>query len=188
MFGVVGTRTRQAKHLARRFFASLSSERPSASEDRWVRDLLLPGEEKLWSQMSPADQRHAVQVAQDVDRSLPDAPRPVLAAATLHDVGKLVCGFGTFARVVATVFWGVVPARFRAQFAFLWSAGGGLGRFEIFRRLGQYRVHPELGRDLLTEAGSDDFTSAWAAEHHAPIENWSVDPALGHVLKECDDD
>lgn len=188
MLGVLGTRARQARHLAKRFFASLSDDRPSVADDQWVRSVLLPEEEQFWARMSPADQRHSVQVAKDVANSLPDAARPVLAAAVLHDVGKLVCGYGTYARVFATLFWGVIPAPFRGRLAFGWSSGHGVGRFEVFQRLGQYRIHPELGQELLRTAGSDDFTATWAGQHHSPIEKWSVDPALGHVLKECDDD
>jgi hypothetical protein len=188
MLGVIETRARQARHLAKRFFASLSDERPSVAEDQWVRSWLLPEEEQLWAQMTPADQRHAVQVAQEVANSLPHAERPVLAAAVLHDVGKLVSGYRTYARVFATLFWGAIPGPYRSRFAFGWSSGDGLGRFGVFRRLGEYRIHPELGRDLLKAAGSDDFTAAWAAQHHAPIDKWTVDPSLGHLLKECDDD
>ncbi len=188
MLVVLRTRIVQARHLARRFFASLSDDRPTVEDDQWVRSHLLPEEEELWAQLSPADQRHSLQVARDVERRLPEVDRPVVAAAVLHDVGKLVCGYRTYARVFATMFWGVVPGPFRSRFAFGWASGRGLGKLEVFQKLGQYRIHPELGRDLLGAAGSADFTAAWAAEHHAPIENWTVDPALGLVLKECDDD
>lgn len=188
MLGVVRTRIHQSRHLAKRFFASLSDQRPSTSDDQWVRSLLLPEEEELWARMSPPDQRHSVQVARDVSTSLPAADRAVLAAAVLHDVGKLVCGYGTFGRVFATLFWGAVPAQLRSRFAFGWASGDGLGRFGVLRRLGEYRIHPELGRDLLKAAGSEEFTAAWAAEHHAPVDKWSVDRDVGHVLKECDDD
>ncbi len=188
MFGVVGTRITQGRHLAKRFFASLSSDRPSTADDQWIRANLTSGEEELWGRMDPADQRHSVQVARDVERALPGADRAVIAAAALHDVGKLVCGYGTFARVFATLFWGAIPAPFRSRFAFGWADRQGPGRMGVFRRLGEYRIHPELGRDLLVAAGSDPFTANWAAEHHTPTDRWTVDPQLGHVLKECDDD
>ncbi|NNE96952.1 MAG: hypothetical protein HKN24_13080 [Acidimicrobiales bacterium] len=153
-----------------------------------MRDVLLPGEQRLWDQLSAPDQRHGVQVARDVVEALPAASRPVLAAAVLHDVGKLVCGYGTFGRVGATLFWGAVPGAFRGRLAFGWARREGLGRFGAVRRLGEYRIHPELGRDLLAAAGSDDFTARWAGEHHTPIDRWTVDRELGLVLKECDDD
>jgi hypothetical protein len=188
VIGVDKTRAIQARHLARRFFASLSDERPSPADDRWVRSFLSDGEQELWGRVSAPDQRHGLQVARDVAAALPAAQRPVMAAAALHDVGKLVCGFGTYSRVTATVFWGLTPAPLRPRFAFKWNEGSGVGRFSLARRLAQYRIHPELGRDLLIDAGSDPLTAAWAAEHHAPVEKWSVDPALGRVLKECDDD
>ncbi len=138
--------------------------------------------------MSPADQRHSVGVARAVDAALPDADRPVIAAAILHDVGKVVCGYGTFARSAATVFWGVFPEQRRSALSHRWARGEGLGRVGLFQGLGQYRTHPELGRQLLHEAGADVFTATWAAEHHIPYCRWTVSPELGAVLKECDDD
>ncbi len=181
-------RTVHLYHLGRRFFASLSDERPSPTEDHWIRGFLLPGEANLWTRMSPRDQRHSVDVARKVVARLPEVGRPVMAAAILHDVGKLVSGYRTFARVGATLFWGLVPRRRRVRLAHRWGSGSGLARVAAVRRLAEYRLHPELGRDLLEQAGSDEFTSQWAAQHHTPMDNWTVDTELGLVLKECDDD
>ncbi len=64
MSNVVVIRAVQAKHLAKRFFASLSDDRPIPSDDQWVRSHLLIGEEDLWGQLSAADQRHGLQVFQ----------------------------------------------------------------------------------------------------------------------------
>ncbi len=138
--------------------------------------------------MSAADQRHSLQVARKVLKERPDATRPVVAAAILHDVGKLLSGYGTFGRVAATVFWVLVPGSKKGRLAHRWAGGDGMGRRRLARRLGEYRVHPELGRDLLVQAGSDRFTSNWAAEHHTPSDRWTVGVEWGSVLKECDDD
>ena len=65
---------------------------------------MTPGEAGLWRRMSAADRRHAVVVARRVDGTLgPAATRAVLAAALLHDVGKIESGFGPVRRVAATV-------------------------------------------------------------------------------------
>ena len=54
--------------------------------------------------MSGPDRRHAAAVARRVERALgPRGHPPVLAAALLHDVGKVESGLGTYGRVVATL-------------------------------------------------------------------------------------
>lgn len=130
--------------------------------------------------MSNPDRRHAIAVARAVVASLgPLATRPVVAAALLHDVGKVVSGYRTPARVVATVVWAVVPDdRVRA-----WVDGG-----RLRRRLACYRDHPTVGARLIRDAGGDELTASWAAEHHRSPAEWSVPVPLAVVLKDCDDD
>ncbi|MCU1484332.1 MAG: hypothetical protein JWN67_1078 [Actinomycetia bacterium] len=154
-------------HLARRFFGSLRPGGPSAVDEAWARSQLLPGEVDVWARMSGADRRHAAGVAREVARSH-DA-RAVVAAALLHDSGKVVSGLGTFARVGATLV-GAVRGR---------DVGG---------RIGQYLRHPQLGAELLAAAGSDPLTVAWTAEHHLPPDRWSVPPDVAFALKAADDD
>lgn len=169
-----------ALHLAGRFFDSIRPGSISAEDAAWVDEMLLPGERALWARMRNPDQRHAVGVARAVLGQLGDrADRPVLAAAFLHDVGKVECDYRTPARVVATAVWLVAPDRLAKQW---------LDRGTPLRRLGQYRLHPQIGEELLVEAGSDELTSSWAADHHLSPECWRVDPAIGQALKDCDGD
>ncbi len=56
------------------------------------------------------------------------------------------------------------------------------------QRIGLYLRHDRVGAELLSEAGSDPLTVAWAGEHHRPPERWSVDARLGAALKLADDD
>ena len=59
---------------------------------------MTPGEAGLWRRMSAADRRHAVVVARRADATLGTAAtREVLAAALLHDVGKIDSGLGPVA-------------------------------------------------------------------------------------------
>jgi hypothetical protein len=130
--------------------------------------------------MSRPDRRHAHGVARDVERALGhEATPPVLAAALLHDVGKIDAGLGTYGRVVATVSAAVAGR----EMAHAWVTRTG-----FTRRVGLYLLHPSIGGDLLELAGSDPLTVAWAREHHRPEADWTVPVEVGRVLKACDDD
>lgn len=169
-------------HLVRRFFGSLRPGGPKAADRAWAEDQLLPGELDLWRRLPGPDRRHSAGVARRVERSLgAEATRPVLAAALLHDVGKLDAHLRTYGRVVATL------------------AGATVGHDEVTirqwttttgftRRVGLYLLHPELGADLLRMAGSDPLTVAWTAEHHLPADEWTLDPHLAAALHDADDD
>jgi hypothetical protein len=167
-------------HLIRRFLGSLRPGGPSRVDDEWARAEMLPGEVTLWERMSNPDRRHAVGVAREVQRALgQEASRPVLAAALLHDVGKIESGLRTYGRVIATLC-GMIVGREQAK---VWTRGRG-----FTRRVGLYLLHPDLGGDLLGMAGSDALTEAWTREHHRPPDQWTITPEVARVLKDCDDD
>lgn len=176
----MGTPFRSWWHLARRFVGSLRPGPPSAGDEVWARWHLRPGEQEIWAQMSNPDRRHAVGVARAVVVERPEAERVVVAAALLHDSGKVVSRLRTPWRVAATVWWTVADEE-RAD---RWLARPPGRR----RRLAEYRRHPELGAQRLAAAGSDRLTVRWAAEHHAPEATWTVPLEIGRLLKACDDD
>jgi len=167
-------------HLAKRFFGSLWPAGPSHTSEEWVQSVLSDDELKLWRRMSRADRRHAVGVARNVERQLGnEATKPVLAAALLHDVGKVSAGLGTYGRVVATL----ACAAAGRSMADAWTEGKG-----FTRKVGLYLRHPVLGGDMLALAGSDSLTITWAREHHLPEEEWTLPPAIARALKAADDD
>ncbi len=166
-------------HLATRFFGSLHPGPAEAEDLAWARGQLSDGEWLLFERMSNPDQRHAIDVARAVVAELPDAEPEIVAAAFLHDVGKVESGFGTPARVVATVFWAVAPDRLADEW---------LDAASPLRALAQYRRHPELGEQLLLDAGAHPATAGWAADHHKPMEKWRIDSQVGEVLKAADGD
>jgi hypothetical protein len=146
----------------------------------WAASQLVDGELVLWRQMSGPDRRHAVQVARDVEVRLGEqADRAVLAAALLHDVGKLDSRLGTYGRVVATLC-GAMAGR---EMAVSWSTGSG-----FTRRVGLYLRHDELGAGRLVLAGSDPLTVSWAREHHSDRSQWTVPAEIGDALKAADGD
>ena len=168
------------RHLVGRFLGSLWPGGPRADAEAWARSHLGEGEARLWGRLSGADRRHAVGVARRVEAALGGrATRPVLAAALLHDVGKLDAHLGTYGRVVATLSAAVAGH----ESATAWSQSRG-----FTRRVGLYLRHPELGGDMLALAGSDPLTVTWAREHHLPPERWTLDPEVAAALKAADDD
>ena len=124
--------------MIKRLATSLPRTPPSDDDEAWVSSRLLPGEQRLWNRLSNPDRRHAILVARRfVDRLAPVAPgRAAVAAALLHDVGKLRSDLGTWARVAATLI-GPRGSRFR-----------------------DYHDHEAIGVEMLTNAGSDPLTLA----------------------------
>lgn len=169
-------------HLARRFAGMLVPVGPRASHRSWALEQLNRDEVALFCRMRPADRRHAVGVARRVSDELGGAAtRPVLAAALLHDVGKVEARLGVYGRTVATLSAAAIghdPEIIRT-----WARMKG-----FTRRVALYLQHPRLGGDLLAMAGSDPLTEAWAREHHLPSDRWTVPIEVGEVLKACDDD
>jgi hypothetical protein len=158
---------RHVLHLAKRFFGSLSRAEPLPDDSAWAEMQLLPSEVALWRRMSAADRRHAIGVASETGRLLQrHATRPVLAAALLHDMGKIDSNLGSCARALATIV----------------NVRAGESRFARYRR------HDQIGAQLLADAGSDPLTIAWAREHHLERSLWTVEGKIADALKQADDD
>jgi hypothetical protein len=175
------------RHLSGRFFVALMPMGPRPADESWALDQLLIGERELWHRMSGPDRRHAVGVARDSIRLLgsEQVSRDIVAAALLHDVGKVESSFGTFARVGVT-FAAIIFGRSRVLH---WAgAAAGTERPSLRARVGLYLTHDSLGADLLEHAGSEELTVSWAAEHHLSPELWTVDAGVGGVLKAADGD
>lgn len=169
------------RHLARRFFGSLRPGGPRPADVEWVQAVLSTAELRLWERLSGPDRRHSVEVAREVQRLLgPEAAgRPVLAAALLHDVGKLDAGLRTPGRVAATVM--VMAAGDGA--ASRWAEKGG------FRsRAARYLQHPQRGAELLANAESDPLVVAWARDHHLPPDRCRIADDLAAALRAADND
>lgn len=167
-------------HLTRRFFGALRPGGPPETDRAWVESVLSDAEYALWRRQYGPDRRHTAAVAREVERRLGnEATTPVIAAALLHDIGKIDADLGTWGRVVATLS-AKVAGRDTAR---LWVRSTG-----FTRRVGLYLHHPEIGADMLQMAESDPLTVAWAAEHHMPAEEWTIDSAIAQILYEVDDD
>jgi hypothetical protein len=169
-------------HLVKRFVQTAMPLGPRAEDNAWAESHLLEAERELWHRMKRADRRHAVGVAKRVDVALGDeASRPVLAAALLHDVGKIEANFGAYRRALATM--SAITVHHDPDVIRAWTKATG-----FTRRVGLYLQHDKLGGDLLGMAGSDALTEAWAREHHHPEAEWTVPLPVGRALKDADDD
>ncbi len=175
-------------HLIKRFFGAVRPGAPSKTDEQWALSTLSSAEAQIWDRMNNPDRRHAVQVARDVSRQVgselgideSDLDPWIVPAALLHDSGKVVSGFRTPARVVATVLWAVADDAVAEQ----WMSS----RRSTLRRMAQYRNHPALGADLLRAADAHEYTAAWAEQHHLPASSWTMPVEIAHILKRCDDD
>jgi len=176
---------RRALHLARRFVGALRPGGPSAADAAWVESVLTPEEHALWRRMPGHDRRHSVRVARRVETELAgtdEAGDPRwLAAALLHDVGKLDAELSVPGRVVATLAGGAAGH----EWAEPWSDKRG-----FTRRVGLYLRHPELGATRIRVVGGREEAARWAAAHHEPSA-WAetgLPPPVVDALVAADDD
>jgi hypothetical protein len=175
----------RAAHLTRRFVGALRPGGPAPADVAWVETILEPGELALWARMAAQDRRHSVGVARRVDAALASTgeagDRRWLAAALLHDVGKLDAGLGVVGRVGATL----AGAAAGHEWAEVWSTRRGLTR-----RVGLYLRHPELGATRIRVAGGHEEAAVWAGAHHTR-DAWAgtgFPPVVVDALVAADDD
>ena len=146
------------RHLVRRFFTSLSKRPPASKDIAWVNEKLLESEFELWCRMEPHDQRHSIEVAHRFSELHPTFSRDEIAAALLHDIGKIESELGVLGRVVATI-------------------AGPKG--EKFRR---YHDHELIGLNLCRKAGSSAETLRLLDWSHEELRNDSI----ARLLRQAD--
>ena len=146
------------RHLVRRFFTSLSNRPPASNDIAWVNEQLLTSEFELWCRMKPHDQRHSIEVACRFIELHPTYSRDQIAAALLHDIGKVESELGVMGRVVATI---VGP------------------KGEKFRR---YHDHELIGLNLCRKAGSSAETLRLLDWSHEELRNDSI----ANLLRQAD--
>ncbi|MBN1250370.1 MAG: HDIG domain-containing protein [Anaerolineae bacterium] len=118
----------------------------------------------LFTAMRRADRHHGIEVARALEQEGLTDPA-LLAAALLHDVGKVRAPVGIFARVFVVLGEHFAPALARDWSD--WSPGEqlphGLRRGFVVRR-----HHAAWGAALALEAGVPPETAAWIRRHHDP--------------------
>ncbi len=155
--------TARPTHLVARFFSSLVPLPVHAQDGAWVAGVLRPEELALWSRLSLADRRESIGVARRTEAALAGTEHAGdsrwLAAALLHDVGKLDARFGPLRRAVATAAAAVLGPR---------VVEGWVDKSGFVRRCALYVFHDQLGSDRVRLAGGRTEAALWAEAHHRP--------------------
>jgi hypothetical protein len=142
------------RHLVTRFFGSLRPRSLTADDLAYVERTLTPAELACWQRLGPADRVESLTTARATAVALgPGTEDRWVAAALLHDVGKVETGLGPFRRAGATA----VAIALGERRVRLWP-----------NAIGRYVDHDGLGADLLEQAGARREAVEWAAIHHRP--------------------
>lgn len=122
-------------------------------DDAWARQRLTAAEHALFERLPPEERNHGVAVAKCLAKARPD-DRDLLAAALLHDIGKL----GTPRGAVVRALTHVLPP----------SGAASEPRLEGLAGARQARVHhAAYGAELLRRAGSSARVVELVARHHS---------------------
>lgn len=154
---------RRAVHLSVRFLGSLLPLPVREADRAWVASVLTAAELRVWLRLGRADRRESIAVARRAGRALTGhvdvTDDRFLAAALLHDVGKLDARLGPLRRAGATLAGAAAPPT---------EVRSWVERTGLARRVGLYLLHPEVGAQALAVAGARPEAVAWAAAHHDP--------------------
>ena len=137
---------------------------------------LTPSQMVLFRRMQPSEQAHAYQILERLKTAGQTDP-DLLAAALLHDVGKVLVPLSIFDRVVI-----VLGKRFFRRRVMRWSEGT---PSRLRRPFVVAAHHPAWGADLAEQAGASPRTVDLIRRHQ---DDPSVDNPLLAALQAADDE
>ena len=170
--------------LARRAAVAARKTRADANDRAWVKSILTAPEHELWIGLSSFDQDHCIRVARRAERRLASTiyggDSRWLAAALLHDIGKARASLSMLERVIATLASKIVSVETARRWA---SDSGG-----IWRRIGSYLMHGEIGAQWIRDSGGRAEAAAWAEVHQRDrrIDVPGIPPAVAEALLASD--
>ena len=128
-------------------------------DDQWAQNLLSAAEFAVFSRMDARDREHAIRVTKKLIVLYPDSTLILQRAALLHDCGKLVRPYSVIERVLVGIFYSVPSA--------------GLDNLDIpdFSLISAEQVkryHPQIGAQLILEAGGNARVAEIVGKHHVP--------------------
>lgn len=124
-------------------------------DDDWARGVLTNTEFQVYCTMPKVERSHGVHVAKSVVKHCPTADRALIAAAILHDVGKVDSPQLWAYRVLVHLYPGEKQP-YDSELTGLAAARQALHH------------HPERGAQLLTSRGVEKRVVALVREHHDP--------------------
>jgi HD domain len=149
------------RELVARAVVASAKLRVTPADLSWAASVLTDSERTLWARLSPYEQDHAVQVARRVQRRLAPTPHGGddrwIAAALLHDIGKLEADPSLLERAAATLASRLVSVARARRWTV--SAKG------VRRRVGTYLLHGEIGARMIRDAGGREDVARWAEIH-----------------------
>ena len=162
-------------YRARQFWNALPGPRRRV-ETKTLLPHLSPSQIVLFRRMQPSEQTHAYQMLERLKASGQTDP-DLLAAALLHDVGKVLVPLSLLDRVVI-----VLGKRFFRRRARRWSEGT---PSRLRRPFVVAAHHPDWGADLAEQAGATSRTVDLIRRHQ---DIPSVDDFLLSALQSADDE
>lgn len=134
----------RALYRVRQFVSALTA-RLSEQNLSLAADVLTPGQLLLFRSLPPQDQAHALRVFADLQRQGEHDPL-LLAAALLHDVGKVRCPLTVWEQVLVVLVGRLTPGLL---------ARWGRSQPRGWRRAFVVAVqHPSWGADVLAQVGA----------------------------------
>lgn len=142
------------------FWRNVTAQPLTALEQEEISESLNPDELALFRLMSTSDQRHAYRVY-TLLRASGHSDADLLAAALLHDVGKIRVDLSAWDRTVAVLGETLLPQKAKA-----WGDGeaGGWRRTFVVRE-----QHASWGAILAVEAGSREDVIDLILRHQDPL-------------------
>ncbi len=142
-------------YRSRQFWLALTARRGGLPADQ-IGLYLSPTQQTLFRRLQPAEQAHAWLVLKRLQESGQEDP-DLLAAALLHDIGKIIAPLSIWERVLIVLGQRLFPRRAAA-----WGQGQPRGLRRAFVVAAQ---HAHWGADLAARAGASARTVALIRRH-----------------------
>lgn len=172
----------RAAYRVRQFWRAWRA-RPSAENLEHACRLLSPAEYALFLRLQPGEQAHSLRVLVQLEQH-GEADPNLLAAALLHDVGKIRYPLHLWERVLIVLAHLLLPEHSRRWGQNLANVKPGWRKAFLVAE-----QHPTWGAELAAQAGSSERTVALIRRHQQPVDspNPQGDDLLLTKLQAVDD-